>query len=66
MEENICNQCNEQEIHLQILQIGHPAQYQNTKQLNQNMGRRPKQKFLQRKHTNAQKAHKKMINITNY
>ena len=27
MEENIFNQCNEQKIHLQILQIGHPARY---------------------------------------
>ena len=30
MEENICNQCNQQGIHLQILQIAHPAQYQKT------------------------------------
>ena len=30
------------------------------------MGRSPKQTFLQRKHTNSQEAHEKMLNITNY
>ena len=29
------------------------------------MGKRPKQTFLQR-HTDSQKAHEKMLNITNY
>ena len=35
-------------------------------QTNQKMGRRLKQTFLQRKHTDGQQAHEKMINITNY
>ena len=35
-------------------------------QPNQKMGRRPKQTFLQRRHTDGQKAHKKTRNITNY
>ena len=30
------------------------------------MGRRPKQAFLQRGHTDGQQAHEKMFNITNY
>ena len=30
------------------------------------MGRRSKQTFLQRQHTDGQKAHEKMLNITNY
>ena len=30
------------------------------------MGRRPKQTFLQRRHTDGQEAHEKMLNITNY
>ena len=30
------------------------------------MGRRPKQIFLQRKHTDGQQAHEKMLNIANY
>ena len=30
------------------------------------MGRRPKQKFLQRRHTDGQKAQEKMLNIANY
>ena len=29
-------------------------------------GQRPKQTFLQRRHTDDQKAHEKMLNITNY
>ena len=36
------------------------------KQTNQKMGRRPKQIFLQRRHTDGQKAHENMLNITNY
>ena len=30
------------------------------------MGRRPKQMFLQRRHTDGQEAHKKMFNVANY
>ena len=30
------------------------------------MGRRPKQTFLQRRHTDGQEAHEKMLNITNH
>ena len=30
------------------------------------MGRRPKQTFLQRRHTDGQQAHEKMLNIANY
>ena len=30
------------------------------------MSRRPKQTFLQRRHTDGQQAHEKMLNITNY
>ena len=30
------------------------------------MGGRPKQTFLQRRHTDGQEAHEKMLNITNY
>ena len=35
------------------------------KQPNQKMGRRPKQILLQRRHTDGQEAHEKMLNITN-
>ena len=30
------------------------------------MGRRPKQTFLQRRHTDGQQAHEMMLNIANY
>ena len=30
------------------------------------MGRKPKQMFLQRRHTDGQKAHEKMLDIANY
>ena len=36
------------------------------KKLNQNMNRILKQIFLQRRHTDAQQAHEKILNITNY
>ena len=33
---------------------------------NQKMGGRPKETFLQRRHTDSQQAHEKMLNIINY
>ena len=36
------------------------------KQLNQNMGGRPQQTFLQKDYTDGQNTHEKMLNITNY
>ena len=36
------------------------------KQSNQTMSRRSKQTFLQRRHTDGQWVHEKMLNITNY
>ena len=38
-------------IHLQNIQAGHMAQYQNNQQPNQKLDRRHKQTFLQRRHT---------------
>ena len=35
-------------------------------QPNQKMGRRPKQTFFQRRHTDGQQAHEKILSITNY
>ena len=38
----------------------------NNEKKNQKMGRRLKQTFLQRRHTDGQQAREKMLNITNY
>jgi len=35
----------------------------NDKQLNEKMGGRPKQTLIQRRHTDGQQTHKKMVNI---
>ena len=64
--ENICKQCNQQGINLQNTQTAHKTQQQTTNQPNQKMGRRSKHTFLQRRHTDGQKAHEKMLNIANY
>ena len=53
-------------INFQNMQIAHTTQYQKNKQPNQKMGRRPKQTFLQRRHTDDQEAHGRMLNIANY
>ena len=37
-----------------------------TNSLIKKMGRKPKQTFLQRRHTDGQEAHEKMFNIANY
>ena len=50
----------------QNIQAAHTTQYQKNKQPNQKMGKRPKQTFLQRKHTDAQQVHEKMLNNINY
>ena len=65
MGENVSKQSNGQRINLQNIQTAHGTQYQK-KQPNPKMGRRPKQTFLQRRHTDGQEAHEEMLNITNY
>ena len=47
-------------IYKQLVQINN----KKTKQPNQKMGRKTKQKFLQKRHTDGQEAHEKMLNIT--
>ena len=51
---------------LRSIQIAHAAQYKANKQPNHKMGRRSKQTFLQRRPTDGQKAHEKMLNIANH
>ena len=48
------------------MQAAHAAQFQKNKLLNQKMGQRTKQTFLQRGHTDGQQTHEKMLNITHY
>ena len=49
-------------IYKQLMQLN----IKKTKQPNPKMGRRPKQTFLQRGHTDGQETHEKLLNITNY
>ena len=49
-------------IYMQLMQLN----IKNPKQPNQKMGRRSKQTFLQRRHTDGQQAHEKILNIANY
>ena len=49
-------------IYKQLIQLNN----KKTKQSYPKMGRRPKQTFLQRRHTDGQQAHEKMLNTTNY
>ena len=64
MGENICKWSNWERINLQNLQAAHAAQYQKHKQPNPKMGRRPKKTFLQRRYTDCQETHERMLNIT--
>ena len=54
-EKIIANENDWQRINFQNIQAAHTTLYQNNKQPNQKMGKRPKQTFLQRRHTNANK-----------
>ena len=49
-------------IHKQLMQLN----FRKNKQLNQKMGQKPKQTFLQRRHTDGQQSHEKMLNITHH
>ena len=53
MGENNSKWSNWQKINLKNIQAAHVAQYQKNKWPNQNMGQRPKQTFLQRRHTDG-------------
>ena len=53
-------------VHVSFRIMAHAAQYQKNKQLNQKMGRRPKQTFLRRIHTGGQQTHEKILNIAHY
>ena len=48
------------------MQTNPAAQFQKKKQPSQKMGQRTKQTFLQRRHTDGQQTHEKMLNITHY
>ena len=47
-------------IYKQLVQLNN----KKPKQPNRKMGRRTKQKFLQKRHTDGQQVHEKMLNIT--
>ena len=49
-------------IHKQLMQLT----FRKNKRLNQKMGQKPKQTFLQRRHTDGQQSHEKMLNITHH
>ena len=56
-----------QNAYLQNIQTAHTTQQQQRqKQPSGKVGRRPKQTFLQRRHTVGQQAYEKMLNIVNY
>ena len=48
-------------IYKQLIQ-----QCPKSKQANQKVGKRPKQTFLQRRHTDGEQTHEKMLNIAHY
>ena len=48
------------------MQAAHAAQFQKNKRPYQITGQRTKQTFLQRRHTDGQQTHEKILNITHY
>ena len=55
-----------QRINLKNIQATPTAQFQKNEQPNQKMGQRTKQTFHQRRHTDDQQRHEKMLNIIHY
>ena len=66
MGENICKQSKQQGINLWDTQTAHAQLTHKNKQPNQKRGRKSKQTFLQRRHTDGQNTHENMLNMTNY
>ena len=60
--ENICKQCSQQEVNFQNVNSTYNS---ITTTKIQKMSKKPKQTFLQRRCTDGQEAHKKMLDITN-
>ena len=56
----------QQRINFQNIQTAHTSQHQKNKHPNQKVGKRPKQTFLQRRHTDGQQTHEKMLNVAHY
>ena len=53
-------------LNFQNIQTVHKTQQRKNKQPNRNWGRRPKQTFFQRRYTDDQQTHKKMLNFANH
>ena len=51
-------------VNLQNIQTAHTTQKQQ--QTDQNMGKRPKETFLHRRHIDEQQTHEKMLKTANY
>ena len=63
MGENNSKQHKWQKINLQNIQVAHAVQYQKNEQPNQKVGKTVnEQTFLQRRHTDGQQTHEKMLN----
>ena len=52
-EKMITNETTEKVTNFQNMQVVHATQYQKNKKPNQKVGRRPRQTFLQRRHTDG-------------
>ena len=63
MGESICKWRDWQGTNLQNIQTALAVQYLKNKQTNQEMGRRSKQTFIQRRHTDGQEAHEKILKL---
>ena len=65
MGENNSKWNNWQRINFQNIEAAHTTQSQKNKSLDQKVGKRPKQTFLQR-HTHGWQTHEKMLNTAHY
>ena len=63
---NIYKWCDLQGVNVQNMQTTHTIQCQKNRQANKKMHRSPKCTFLQRRHIDGQKTHKKMLNATKH
>ena len=65
-EKIIANETTDKGLISKVIQAAHTTQYQKNQQPIQKVGKRSKQTFLQRRHTDGQQTHEQMLNITHY
>ena len=65
-EKIVSNDATNKRLISRIIKITYTTKKKKNQSINGKMGKRPEQTFLQRRYTDGQQTHEKMLNITDY